>query len=69
MEERNPHKKDGFVTSSVTRFLPIKTCVAVKIGNTIDVRDTKDPASPTLSFTHAEWGAFVQGVKDKEFDI
>lgn len=69
MEERNPHEKDGFFTSKITRFLPIKTCVAVRIGDTIDVRDTKDSASPTLSFTHAEWKAFTQGVKDGEFDI
>lgn len=69
MEERNPHEKDGFFTSSITRYLPIKTCVAVRIGDTVDVRDTKDPASPTLSFTRAEWKAFIQGVKGKEFDV
>jgi len=70
MKIRNPHEKDGFITSSVTRYLPIKTCVAVRIDdNTVGVRDTKDSASPTLSFTHAEWKAFVQGVKNGEFDI
>lgn len=32
------------------------------------VRDSKDPASPVLTFTHAEWDAFVHGVKAGEFD-
>ena len=62
--ERNPHEKEGLITSSVTRSMPIRTCVAVKIGEeTVEVRDTKDPQSPTLVFTHAEWKAFIEGVK------
>jgi hypothetical protein len=35
----------------------------------IDVRDTKDLNSPTLSFTPDEWNAFIQGVKLGEFDL
>ncbi len=66
---RNPHEAEGFVTSSITRFLPIKTCVAVRMRDTVDIRDSKDPSSPTLSFTHAEWNAFIQGVKKDEFDL
>lgn len=66
---RNPHEDDGFVTSSITRYLPLKTCVAVRIRDTVDVRDTKNPSSPTLSFSRAEWLAFVQGVKNGEFDV
>ena len=68
-EKRNPHEEEGFKTSSITRFLPLKTCVAVRIGNTVDVRDSKSASSPTLSFTPAEWSAFIQGVKKGEFDI
>ncbi len=68
-EVRNPHEAEGFKTSSITRFLPIKTCVAVRIGGTVDVRDSKDVSSPTLSFSTAEWDAFVQGVKKGEFDV
>jgi hypothetical protein len=68
-EERNPHEKDGFRTSSITRFLPLKTCVAVRISNTVDIRDTKNALSPTLSFTRPEWDAFIQGVKKGEFDL
>lgn len=69
MSKRNPHEDDGFVTSSITRFLPLKTCIAVRIRDTVDIRDTKDPSSPTLSFSRAEWEAFVQGVKKGEFDV
>jgi hypothetical protein len=33
------------------------------------VRDTKDAGSgPVLSFTRAEWGAFLTGVSNGEFD-
>lgn len=33
------------------------------------VRDTKDSGSgPVLSFTHAEWAAFLAGVNNGEFD-
>lgn len=42
--------------------------VAMKAG-TIAVRDTKDVAKTTLSFTHEEWEAFVAGVKNGEFDV
>ena len=70
MSERNPHERAGFLTSKITRYLPIKTCVAVRIEkDTVDVRDTKHVDSPTLSFTHPEWEAFITGVKDGEFDL
>jgi hypothetical protein len=72
MEDRNPHEKDGFITSSITRNLPwpLKKCVAVRIGNTtVEVRDTKDSNSQTLSFTRDEWSAFIKGVKLNEFDL
>lgn len=32
------------------------------------VRDSKNPNGPQLVFTHAEWQAFIGGVKDGEFD-
>ena len=32
------------------------------------VRDSKDPAGPTLRFTPAEWTAFTAGVRDGDFD-
>lgn len=66
---RNPHEPEGFITSSITRKGAIRVCVAVRIGDTVDVRDSKDSKSPTLSFTHAEWDAFIKGVKLGEFDL
>lgn len=32
------------------------------------VRDSKDPSSPALRFTSAEWAAFTAGVRAGEFD-
>lgn len=33
----------------------------------VQVRDSKDPDGPKLTFTHAEWSAFLGGVRDGEF--
>ena len=38
-------------------------------GGEIEVRDTKDRDGGTLSFTPAEWAAFLDGVKRGEFDL
>jgi hypothetical protein len=35
----------------------------------VRVRDSKDPAKRTLTFTRGEWAAFVKGVKNNEFDV
>jgi len=32
------------------------------------VRDSKDPDGPVLTFTQAEWIAFIAGAKAGEFD-
>jgi hypothetical protein len=32
------------------------------------MRDSKDPNSPVLTFTHQEWAAFLDGAKRGEFD-
>lgn len=46
------------------------SCVVVAHQNgVIAVRDTKDRAKTTLSFTTEEWQAFVTGVKNGEFDF
>jgi hypothetical protein len=34
----------------------------------IVMRDSKKPEGPVLYFTEAEWEAFIEGVKDGEFD-
>jgi Domain of unknown function (DUF397) len=44
-------------------------CVEVAAGgDTVAVRDSKDPAGGVLVFTRAEWLAFLGGAKDGEFD-
>ena len=44
-------------------------CVeARRVGNTIQMRDSKDRSGPVLSFSLAEWTAFTAGVKHDEFD-
>lgn len=40
-------------------------CVEIlRTGESIRVRDSKDPSGPVLAFTHGEWRAFLA-----EFDI
>ncbi|OGY33888.1 MAG: hypothetical protein A3C02_03860 [Candidatus Andersenbacteria bacterium RIFCSPHIGHO2_02_FULL_45_11] len=60
-------EKDGFVCSKGTK--PYFYCVAVKRENGVHVRDTKDTNDTTLSFTNDEWKAFIEGVKNGEFDV
>jgi hypothetical protein len=44
-------------------------CVEVAfVGHSILVRDSKDPAGPFLTFTPAEWSAFLAGVENGEFE-
>jgi hypothetical protein len=33
------------------------------------MRNSQRPDGPVLKFSHAEWEAFVAGVRDGEFDI
>jgi len=44
-------------------------CVEVRRRDeAIQVRDSKNPAGPVLTFTAKEWAAFIGGAKDGEFD-
>lgn len=64
--------EDGFICAMGTPGLrnPLWFCVSVKRNsNGVQVRDTKDPTKTTLSFTNDEWKAFVDGVKNGEFDL
>jgi Domain of unknown function (DUF397) len=46
------------------------SCVEVRRHEqAIQVRDSKDPHGPVLTFTAKEWAAFVGGAKDGEFDL
>ncbi|KAA9374874.1 DUF397 domain-containing protein [Microbispora cellulosiformans] len=42
--------------------------VAVLPSGEVGVRDSKNQDGPVLLFTPAEWDAFINGVKDGEFD-
>jgi Domain of unknown function (DUF397) len=45
-------------------------CVEVRgQGDAVDVRDSKNPDGPVLSFGPGEWVTFVAGVKLGEFDL
>jgi hypothetical protein len=44
-------------------------CVEVaRVGDVIGVRDSKDPSGPMLTFTLAEFEAFLDGTHNGEFD-
>ncbi|MET8000520.1 DUF397 domain-containing protein [Nonomuraea glycinis] len=42
--------------------------VAALPGGGQAVRDSKSPDGPVLTFTPGEWNAFIEGVRDGEFD-
>jgi Domain of unknown function (DUF397) len=45
-------------------------CVEVRgQDDAVDVRDSKNPDGPMLSFGPGEWATFVAGVKLGEFDL
>jgi hypothetical protein len=44
-------------------------CVELRrSGDVIQVRDSKHPDGPVLSFTPREWAAWLDGVQKGEFD-
>ena len=43
--------------------------VARNLPGVVAVRDSKDPEGPALTFSPAGWDAFVQGIKQGDFDI
>lgn len=49
---------------------PSGSCVEVAElpGDAIAVRNSRDPVGPALVYTRAEIAAFLQGVKNGEFD-
>lgn len=61
--------KDGdFAKSSYCTYPPGGCAEIAMKGDVVAMRDAKNPAQ-VLLFTHAEWQAFVQGVKAGEFDV
>jgi hypothetical protein len=44
-------------------------CVEVAfLQQFVRVRSSRDRSGPTLTFSHAEWDAFLAGVRNGEFD-
>lgn len=52
---------DGYLTACAA-----SSCVEVLIGDVVRVRDT---AGNVCTYTRDEWDAFIEGVKNKEFDL
>lgn len=46
-------------------------CVETRVhaDGSVDVRNSKKPGGPSVSFTKEEWTAFVGGVRNGEFDV
>jgi hypothetical protein len=67
-------RQSGDTVSCVWKKSSLSTyngnCVEVAdlAGDTIGVRDSKHPTGAVLSFTPAEWDAFIGGVRNGEFD-
>jgi hypothetical protein len=61
----------GALWHKSTRSANAGDCVEVadNLPGIVAVRDTKNRDSGTLVFTHAEWAAFLGGVRDGEFDV
>lgn len=38
------------------------------VGDSVLMRHSRNPSGPVLSFSQAEWAAFVAGVRGGEFD-
>jgi hypothetical protein len=48
----------------------VGACVEVRFaGGDVQVRNSRDPGGPALSFTADEWTAFLAGAVESEFDL
>lgn len=57
----------GWIKASASA--PQDQCVEMRrLGDVIEVRDSKDPDGPVLRFTSGEWAAWLDGTKKGEFD-
>jgi hypothetical protein len=67
VSEAEATNDDEFSTSS---FSGGGNCVQVgRRPDHVVVRDSKDSSRSPLIFSHAEWVAFIAGVKNNEFDL
>ncbi len=67
MSERPAGISDSWRKSS---FSADAGCVQVRRrGDTVQMRDSKNPHGPLLQFTRREWDAFIAGVDSGEFSF
>lgn len=53
----------------VARLCHSGNCVTVAANDsTIVIGNSKDPNGPVLSYSHDEWRAFVDGIRQGDFD-
>ena len=57
-----------WIKSSFSSYTGNCVEVAGLAGDAIRVRDSKNPGGGVLSFTPAEWDAFIGGVRNGEFN-
>ena len=49
---------------------PTGNCLEVAIGvDSVRIRHSQDASGAVLSFTHAEWHAFLAGARNGEFNL
>jgi hypothetical protein len=62
---------DGAIFRKSSRSGSEGNCVEVSTNliDVVAVRDTKDRDGGTLVFTPSEWSAFLDGVRQGEFDL
>lgn len=68
MRQSGSDSPDAWIKSSLSSYNGNCVQVAGLAGDTIRVRDSKNPRGGVLSFTQAEWDAFIGGVRNGEFD-
>lgn len=75
MKNRDLHSSD-IVWRKSTFSNPSGNCLeiaeqsgSIVIEGLIHVRDSKHPKGGTLEFTEKEWAAFLDGVRNGEFDL
>ena len=61
--------QDGWFKAAASGGGTSDGCVEVNIGETIYVRDSKDPAGSVLAFNAHEWACFLDGARNGEFNL
>ena len=68
MSSFTPPSSDGLVWR-VARSCDVGNCVRVAARDeSIVIGDTKHPDGPVLSYDRAEWMAFMEGIRQGDFD-